>query len=223
MTYVSLDEVTALARTVIGTSDEQDEVLFRQWVWEALQDVGISQDSIEVCTLKPKNFFAKKPSNCRVLIDLALYDANGNLFYHVFRAGKKRIYPQTLNTAVVTNDLTRVNMLPIDVSEDRDSIVLGSNATDVAYIEIRYFSYPVDKNGLPMIREDEKMAIVYFIRFMWAMRKNDNRSEIDQNRQMWMLESDRARARKKNITNEEAKTIMKNWMRLIPNFNFRQF
>lgn len=222
MNYVSIDEVVSLARTTIGTSDKADEVLFLQWSWEAMQDLGISSDEIEVCTLVPKNLLAKKPDNCRALIDIALYDANGNRFHHVFRTGKKRIYPDFTSPQSI---ITTSGEIPttLDVSEDRHSIVLGTNATDVSYIVIRYFSYPVDKNGLPMVREDEKMAIVYFIRHMWALRKNENRSEIAQNREMWMLESDRTRARKKNISNEQAKTIIKRWMRLIPDTNFERF
>jgi|GEM_PF-5063951 len=224
MTYVSLDEIAALARTFIGASDKADEVLFRQWAWEALQDVGISEDSIEVCTLKPKNLIVRKPENCRVLIDLSLFDANGNEFRHVFRTGKKRIYRQELNPngTYLMPDGQRIPII-IDVSEDRDNIILGSNGTDVAYIMVRYFSYPIDANGLPMIREDEKMALVYFIRFAWAMRKNDNRSEIEQNRQMWLLESDRARAKKKNISNEKVKAIVKRWTRLIADSRYQRF
>jgi hypothetical protein len=223
MNYVSLDEITSLARTFIGTSTEFDEILMKQWAWEALQDVGIAEDSIEVCTLIPKNLIANKPENCRALIDVALYDANGNQFYHVFRAGKKRIYTDTNIGSVINSDTGEVIVARVDVSEDRNCIILGTNGADVASIMIRYFSYPIDAKGLPMIREDEKMAIVYFIRFAWAMRKNDNRSEIEQNRQMWLLESDRARARKKNITDEKVKTIIKSWMRLIPDFRFSKF
>lgn len=223
MNYVTLDETVALARTTIATADEFDEVLMRQWVWEGLQDVGISEDSIEVCTLKPKNLIARKPENCRSLIDIALYDVNGNYFQHAFRSGKKRIYPNTNLPLIIENSTGYCIGPVVDVSDDRDSIILGTNGADVASIMVRYFSYPIDKNGLPMIREDEKMALVYFVRFMWSLRKNDNRSEIEQNRSMWMLESDRARARKKQITNEQVKTIVKRWMSLIPSTNFTRF
>ncbi len=222
MNYLSLDEVVASARTTIGTSDKMDEVLMRQWAWEGLQDVGISEDSIEVCTIKPKNLIAAKPENCRVLIDLALYDANGCQFQHVFRTGKKRIY-KNLDFPLFVLDPGHPVPIIIDVSEDRNNIILGTNGANVTSIMIRFFSYPIDPNGLPMIREDERMAIIYYIRLMWSLRKNDNRSEIDQNRQMWMLESDRARARKKNITNEEFKSIVKRWARLIPDFNYQRF
>ncbi len=223
MNYLSLDEVVASARTTIGTSDKQDEVLMRQWAWEALQDVGISEDSIEVCTIKPKNLIAAKPDNCRVLIDVNLLDANGCQFQHVFRTGKKRIYKNVTHPLFILNAAGHPVPIVVDVSEDRNNIILGTNGTGVTSILVRFFSYPIDPNGLPMIREDERMAIVYYIRHMWALRKNDNRSEIDQNYRMWMLESDRARARKKNITNEEFKSIVKRWARLIPDFNYQRF
>jgi len=224
MNYLSLDEVVASARTTISTSDTMDEVLMRQWAWEGLQDVGISEDSIEVCTLKPKNLIARKPENCRAIIDIALYDANGSQFNHVFRTGKKRIYKESVPEFFVLDSTTGERVpISIDVSEDRDSIILGTNGANVTEIKIRFFSYPIDKNGLPMIREDERMAIVYYIRHMWALRKNDNRSEIDQNYKMWLLESDRARARKKSITNEQVKAIVKRWARLIPDFNYKRF
>lgn len=224
MTYVTLEEVVALARTTIGTSDKQDEPLFKQWAWEGLQDVGLSTDSIEVCTLKPKNFIAGKPENCRALIDIALYDANGNEFAHSFKAGKKRIYPnRTFPLSILATDgLTQIPTI-VDVSEDRFNIIIGSNGSHVTAIMIRYWSYPVDANGLPLIQEDEKMALVHFIKWMWSMRKNDNRSEIEQNRQTWYLASDRARAKKKNISNETVKTIVRNWMQLINKTNFQQF
>lgn len=228
MNYVEMDEVVALARTMIGTSDNADEPVFRQWVWEAMQDLGRSEDEIEVCMLKPKNFMAKKPDNCRNLIDLALYDANGNQFLHKYYPGKKRIYPQVPSFAVVTDaisgETTTTNRpMVVDVSEDRHNIILGSNGSEVAYMFIRYWSYPVDSKGQPMIREDEKMAIVYFIRYAWSLRKNDNRSEIDQNANQWYRESDRCRARKKNISNEAMKTIVRDWMQLINKTNFESF
>jgi hypothetical protein len=216
MEYVKIDEVVAEAKSVISTADEQDEILMRQWVWRGLQDVGIAQDEIQVCTIYPKNFLAKKPADCRAILDIALYDSEGCQIKHVFRTGKKRLYPIAANAPAVVSD-DEVNPLWVDVSEDRTNLILGSNATTVASVGIRYFSYPLDVDGLPMIRQDEVMALVYFCRFMWSLRKNDNRSEIEQNRNMWLLESDRARARKKLINNEQLKTITAVWRSLIPN------
>lgn len=223
MQYVSADEVIDTAASVIATATEQDKALMLQWLWEGLQQLGVSEDQIQVCTLIPKNCIAKKPADLRILLDISLYDSQGLLIPHVFRSGKKRIYPIQSPTNVVISDGT-ITPLWVDISQDLYNIILGSNAADtVAAVGIRYFAYPLDPQGRPMVRQDEVMALIYFLRFFWSLRKNDNRSEIDQNRNMWLLECDRTIAKKKMVPQEELKTIARAWRSLIPNLNNNQF
>lgn len=183
-----------------------------------LQDLGISDEDVKSIVLYPKDGVAKKPDDMRVMIDLNLIDASGNQLKHKFRTGGFRMYED--------DRIEGVYEIPVDVSEDRFNIILGTNGDSVNKIVIRYFAYPIDpQTKLPLIREDETMALLYFIRFMWAMRKDDNRSEIAEKQRMWYMESDRIRARKKmeSLTPEKAKSIMKSWMRLIPDFNMERF
>lgn len=218
MNYVSIDTVIARAQTTIPQADTMDKNIWREWVWMGLQDLGISDEDVKSVVLYPHEGLAKKPTDMRVMLDLNLYDSAGNQLSHRFRTGGYRLYDDTRIQTIIP--------IPVDVSEDRWNIILGTNGDDVAKIVIRYFSYPIDpETNLPLIREDETMALVYFIRFMWAMRKDDNRSEIAEKQRMWYMESDRIRARKKmeSLTPEKAKTIMKNWMRLIPDFNMERY
>lgn len=218
MNYISIDTVIARAQTTIPQSDTMDRNIWREWVWMGLQDLGISDEDVKSVVLNPHQGLAKKPADMRVMLDLNLYDAAGNQKPHRFRTGGYRLYDDTR--------IQTITEIPVDVSEDRWNIILGTNGDDVTKIVIRYFSYPIDpETNLPLIREDETMALVYFIRFMWAMRKDDNRSEIAEKQRMWYMESDRIRARKKmeSLTPEKAKTIMKNWMRLIPDFNMERY
>jgi hypothetical protein len=192
-----------------------------------LQDLGLSDEDVKTVVLYPKNGLAKKPEDMRSMIDLSLYDSSGNQLTHKFHTGGKRIYEdQRLYDAYGITTGGIVNEIPVDVSEDRWNIVLGTNGDHVYSIILRYFSYPIDpENGLPLIREDETMALLYFIRFMWAMRKDDNRSEIAEKQRMWYMESDRVKARKKmeSLSPEKAKAIMRNWMRMIPSYNMQQY
>lgn len=218
MNYISIDTVIARAQTTIPLANTMDTNIWREWVWMGLQDLGISDEDVKSIVLYPHNGIAKKPDDMRVMIDLNLYDAAGNQKAHRFRTGGYRLYDDTR--------IQTITEIPVDVSEDRWNIILGTNGNDVAKIVIRYFSYPIDpETNLPLIREDETMALVYFIRFMWSMRKDDNRSEIAEKQRMWYMESDRIRARKKmeSLTPEKAKTIMKSWMRLIPDFNMERY
>lgn len=223
MNYVPCDEVIETASSVISTSTEQDKALMLQWLWEGLQQLGVSEEQIQVCSLIPKNCIAKKPADLRMLLDISLYDSQGCLIPHVFRSGKKRIYPIQSPTNVVVSDGV-ITPLWIDVSQDLYNIILGSNALDtVAVVGIRYFAYPLDPQGRPMVRQDETMALIYFLRFMWSLRKNDNRSEIAQNEMMWLRACDIAKAAKKMVPQEQLKTIARAWRSLIPNLNDNQF
>lgn len=220
MNYLSIDEIVATAETVIPKATTEDKLIWRNWTWLALQDLGISDEDIKSATLYPKNGLCKKPDDFRVLVDLVCVDSANAQLVHKFRTKGHRLYYDT------RNDLQITSGIPVDVSEDRFNFILGTNADDVAALNIRYFAYPIDKKtGLPMIREDEVMAIIYFIRYMWAMRKDDNRSEIQEKQVAWFRESDRVRARKKmtSLTEEKAKSIGKSWMRLIPSWGFQEY
>lgn len=232
MTFVSADTVIARAQTTIPTANSMDKLVWYEWVWMSLQDLGLSDEDIRTCTIRPKDCIAKKPEDVKHIIELALYDAQGNELNHKFRTGAKRIYQDKRlfpvessngSETISSNSLT----IPVDVSEDRYNIILGTNGSHVTDIVLRYFTYPIDeKTKLPLVREMEVMAVIYFIRYMWALRANENQSEIAQAELRWFRESDRVRARKKmhSVTPEKAKQIQKEWMRLIAtNRMFDQF
>lgn len=230
MVFLGMNEIVATAVSTIKNATTTDELLFRQWIGLlALPELGISEEDVKIVTLYPLNFSAQKPEDMRTLIELSLFTADGRQLYHKYRAGGKRIYADTRipPTAVVDTTAEQIaNQVPVDVSDDAYAFHLGTNGDQVAAIVVRYYCYPTDDNGLPLIRQDEAMAVIFFCRFMWAMRNNDSRSEIEQNRQMWMLESDRCRAKKKmySLSPEKMKTIIKStWMRGIPSFKFSSF
>src|SRR5690606_26291972 len=99
------------------------------------------------------------------------------------------------------------------------------NGSNVEKILIRYFKYPLDERNQPLIREEDLYACALFIKLMTAMRDNGNKSEIDQYDRMWKQAADTAKAgkRSKSLTPEVQNTIMKDLMRLIPQFSTEQF
>jgi len=223
MNFVEIDTVIARAQTTIPTANTMDKLIWREWVWMGLQDLGLSDEDIRVCVIYPKNGIAAKPADLKMLLELSLFDTNGRELKHKFRTGGKRIYE---DKRINTSTAGEVPSVPVDVSDDRYNFILGTNGDNVKEILIRYFAYPIDeKTNLPLIREDEVMACIYFLRYMWALRKNENQSEIQMSQVNWFRESDRVRAKKKmdSLTPEKAKTIMRNWMNLIPDFNMERF
>lgn len=229
--YVELDAVVAEAISVIGLSgdDELAKNFCQQWVWRAATSFPVTDDMIEVSKVDMKNLIIRKPTNAKRILDVALYDASDNLVPHVFHAGKKRIYPdvESYSYKVVTDEGTddeeeTTYYLPVDLSEDDRAFYVGTNGENsVSYAQIRYFTYPLDKDGMPLIREEDVLTCVYFCRFMWSLRKNENQSEIRQNELMYKQEADRARAMRKSadLSNEKRKAIAATFNRMIPNFN----
>ena len=217
--YIPLSEVTALAQTVVKTADNYDVNVWRAWVWQCVLNLGISDDEIKVCTLYPKDYIAKLPDDCRQVIEVALYDSEARQLAHVFRTGKRRVF--TNQELMLTNEGQATNCVPVDISSDMHNLHLGTTGSDVTSIVVRYFSYPLDeKTGLPLIREEDAMACVYFIRYMQALRDDDNRSKIEQDKMAYYMEADRARARKKmeSMNPDKARTVLGSMMSLIPNF-----
>ena len=220
MAYVTINEVTALAQTVIKDSDERDRNVWNNWVYQCLLNLGIGDDEIKVVELLPQDFTALLPNDCRQILDISLFDSSGSQLAHSYRTGKQRIYTDTrLSRAATTGD-TINDCVPVDVSNDAYAIHLGTNGDNVYKILLRYFAYPIDENGLPLIREEDQMACVYFIRYMQALRQDDNRSKIQQDQQTYFMEADRARARKKmeSMTPEKAKSVMRQMISLLPNY-----
>lgn len=232
MSYVSLDTVIARIQTTVPTATSHDKLIWKEWIYEGLQNLGISDEDVRVTVLYPKEGLVKKPDDMRVLLDLAVYDDNGNQFAHKFRTGGKRIYKDDRLFNLVStsgNEDTSSESLvnPVDVSEDRYNFILGTNGSHVTQVFVRYWAYPIDeKTKLPLVREDEVMALRYFVLYMLALRKNENQSEIQQAEIRWFREADRVRAQKKmnSLTPEKAKQIQKEWMKLIAtNRVFEQF
>lgn len=228
MSYVTLDHVTAFAGTLIKETDGINRNIWKDWIYTgAMLELGISDDEMDVAELTPKELLAPLPDNCRSIVELACYDSAGQILPHKFRTGVRRIFTdkRVLDTATAGGSTSINSNIPVDVSNDDTNIVLGTNGVSVATILIRYFKYPIDENGNPLIREEDVMACAYFVKFMQAMRDNSNRSEIEQYKQMWYLAADRAKAKKKaaSMTQEKAKTVLKDMMRLIPSFDQSQF
>ena len=219
--YLTLDQVTALAQTVIKDTDDRDRNIWKNWVYECLLNLGIGDDEIRVAELFPQNAMAPLPPDCRYIIEMSAFDESGNQLKHSFRTGKLRIYADTRMAPVSATTSSDINdCIPVDISNDAHNLHLGTNADQVARILIRYFAYPLDENGTPLIREEDTMACVYFIRYMQALRQDDNRSKIDQDQRAYFIEADRARARKKmkSMSPDKAYSVMSALTSMVPNY-----
>lgn len=224
--YVSIDHVIAFAKTIVKNANDQDLNIWRDHIWYALLQLGVSEDEIDVAELIPKDYLAPLPPGLRSILSISLFDASGNKLPHKFRSGKQRIYEDSRLSVTSIGASTDINdSVPVDVSNDSYNIILGTNGKNVAKILIRYFKYPLDENNQPLIREDDVLACALFIKYMMALREDENQSKIQAAEMRWKQEADRQKAAKRvaNMTPEKAKTLMYSLTRLIPNFNIDEF
>ena len=218
--FVTIDEVVNEASTYIGEATDLERLMMRQWVYRALNLIGPADENIKVCEIAVKDYAAVIPNDCvglSYILDLALKDAHDNDIPYRYESGKERIH-ERIFTDSIPNEIPRQT----EVSVDNKTIILSNNP-NVKKVKLRYFSLSIDSNGDLMITEDMVFALVCFIRLAWAMRKNDNRSQIQQDREMWLGEMQRVKANRKMPSELEMRDIVKKWMTLIPALNRRTY
>lgn len=211
---ISLDEITAEARSILKDASDVDRLIFRQWAISALKQLGPTKDNYEICTLYPVDFSFKKPDDCASSIDIALFTNENQEVRAKYRAGGQRIHVRRDRNQRNGEYSTSLG-LPVEVSEDDYYFHLSSNSTNVSYARLRYFKMPTEDDGTPLIPEVYREAILMFLRWRWHMRQNDNQSAIAQARQDWLIEKGTAKGNAKMPSMLEAKTIMTDWVSMI--------
>lgn len=209
--YSTIDEITAEAMSIIPNATTTDRLVARQWAYRALTKIGpfkqsVTNDKIDVCDLS-----IEKPCDYQEAIDLVLYDTNDKEVNYVYRGRGKGVHSKQENENL------------IHLSEDAYHWHLSSDAEHVKYCLVRYWNLPIDKDGSLLIPEDYTLAIIYFIRFMHSLKRNENQSEIQQNRDMWLRERREARGKNKMPSMLEGEQIMKSWMSMLTTYQFDKF
>ncbi|HYG02051.1 MAG TPA: hypothetical protein VD927_06365 [Chryseosolibacter sp.] len=230
MKIAEFEEVIAEAVSTLGYLEDEEiaKNFARQWVYGAKKKLATSDQSIKVCEVPAKALLIKKPTDMKQLIEIALFDSASNFIPHAFHTGNSRIYPNvdqySYTTAQGTDEETTY-YLPVDLSETDTSFTLGTNATEVSYALIRYYPLPIDKDNIPVVYDHEVDAVCAYVRWKWSQRKNQNQSEIRQNKLDFMHECDWAIGKTKSLdfSNEVRKRIAMNFNRQIPNYNRSQF
>jgi hypothetical protein len=219
--FLSIDEVVDNARTIIPGVSAEDKVIFRQWVVWAMRDIGPNKDWIKACRINRKDGSFKKPNDFITAVGIALYSTDGVEVPYIYQSGGIRIHTDRtqIYDSTSTGEVTTQRYL----SEDAYYFHVGGNTDDLGYILLRYYALPVDKYGYPLIEEDNMLAYVNFCSWMWSRRKGDNRSEIAQNYDFWIMERDRIKGRNKMVSIPEAEGIFKKYLNMLHGPTYKTF
>jgi hypothetical protein len=104
----------------------------------------------------------------------------------------------------------------VDIYEDDLCFHLGSTGTDIDSVGLRYWSHPVDENGVIKIPEEHLYAIMIFVKYMNAERQGSSRLEISSLNREWKIQAAKIRGADKMPNQIEAREIITSWMSLIP-------
>lgn len=219
--FAPMSEVVDTATLICAGATDEDRVIFRQWAFLGMMQIGPTKHWIKTCRIENKGGFMRKPKDFASLVSLGLYDSSdAELRYEFFGEGARVHTDRTTTHALVGQD-EPIGL--IDLSEDAYNFILGSNGTDVDHALLRYLALPVDTNGELLIPEDNIFAVTTFIRWNWAMRKGDNQSEIQLARDTWYREKDRIYGDNKMPSTFDAKEFGKKYLSLIQGYKPDRF
>lgn len=223
---VPADQVIATATSVLEGSDTIDRAFFKEWIYLGLIELGPNLSWYGEATIYPADFSFKKPSDMHSAIDLALYDSQGKELRYVLRGKGGRIH---VSDNEIVNDGAYSPGLgaPIDLSEDSFYYYIGTSAASqmVNAAILKYWKLPVDVYGNLLIPENNVMALVMFIRYMWMMRKagSGNRFDLASAKVSWIASRNEARAQNKMPSMLEGMEIARTWPSMIQKMRFKQF
>jgi hypothetical protein len=189
---IPVDEVIAEACTILKKVTEQEKVFMRQWAFTALRKIGFSKINIEISErLYLSDWSALKPNNLVRTIDLALYSSADSEIEHQFKGYANGDLALGENVSGRIHQNIRVTSGYVSITESDNYFNVeefSDSSPDGVYVIVKYYAVPVDAAGLPKIPEYATLAIIMYIRAMWAMRENTNQSAIEMAWDIWKQE-----------------------------------
>lgn len=215
---IPVDEVIAEACTILKHVTEQEKIFMRQWAYTAMREIGSFNLNIKVTPqLFLEDWSVKKPDDLLRTNDIALYGSDGSEIVHTFKgyaSGNIDADEESVSGRIHQDirNLSRDGRTAVAITESENYFnVEEFNGTDSSgvYMFIRYYALPLDNNGLPKIPDFATLAIIFYIRAMWAMRDNSNQNYIESSWNMWKIQRAKAEGRGKTPDMIEGKAIVK--------------
>lgn len=211
----TVDEATAEVQIAIKGSTAEDRNIFRNWVIRGFKQLGPDRNDVKVAQITPNsNGLILKPDDFVHGIDMSLWDSAGCEIKYNTNHGGTRIH--TDRFAIHDSNNQDAITGRVDVSEDAYYYHLGNNRSVVAYALIRYFSYPVDSDGIPLLMEEDLEAIMDYCHYRWARRERNSQSEIQQSYGIWLASMDRRKGAKKMPSTLDMQGIASRYLSIIP-------
>jgi hypothetical protein len=206
--YITIDEVVASAITILAGSTDAEKIFMRHWTVLGNRELGLSKDNVVTEKINVQDFTIRKPENLLSIDDIGLYNENDVELTTIYKG-----YGEMTHTDL--DSISGSLKLTISISEDDEFLHLSSNGESVDYAKIRYYSIPICPKGDPLILERKRLAIMFFLSYMWTIRQGSNQAEVDRAELRWLREAAKQRSKNKMPSVLEAKSIATWYMSLI--------
>lgn len=223
---ITLDDIISAAFLRLDSEDSRDELVFQDWAWDALREIGPSKVDTDTKCVEVNDFCIEKPSGFLYMLNMNLLDASGNVLYYQMQSNKPLKSENRRGVDTLTFS-TNGNLTPIRCSEGKDYFELSTNATSVSSAELSFYCFPMDDDGQPLFEEKMKEAILAFIEHMYVKRQRHREraniplSEVQYLEDVWRRKRQEVRGDIKMPDPNEFNNIARKWVTAIPNFKDR--
>lgn len=203
--YITLDEVVDNAATTLRGSDNFDRNLMRQWAAIGERQIGFHLGAVKNCKIDVVDLSIKKPMDYvnKGLDEMGIFTSDGKEIRYTYRGYGKPVLPKR-----------NAREFTVEVTEDAHYWHLDSTAEGAAYAHIRYYGFPTDEDGMPLIPAHHLLALMYFCRYMYGLR-NPDMADPNAEQQRWTIEAAKARNKNKIPSRIELREIAKDWMHML--------
>lgn len=226
---ISIDEMVSSVFISLDITDTRDELVFREWCYDALRELGMGNVDIHTECLAVEGLCVDKPCDFASEYEINLLDNSGNVHYYQSSQTSIResqVDKRNHTTTTHSNTLNDYGYPSIILSETDSAFHLSSNAetAGITKMELSYYRLPIDENGDPLIREIQKLAVMAYIEYKYIKRERNRRredipmSEVVEYKNSWLSEMMKVKGRMKMPSPMQAETIMRKWVTLVPNF-----
>jgi hypothetical protein len=210
-----IEEVLAEIRFDSDNEDGRDNLVFRQWVFRALRNIGYAKNQRKMSELIPvEDFGFPAPCDMAEPLQVNLLDAVGcSLLFNYAGGGEFTGMPGC--------------QITLNEQEESGTFALSSNAGEIAFAEIDYWAMPVDSSGMPLTPEIFLEAVLAFVEWRWTKRQKKRKPKEISNADVatakadWIVLAQQAHGRSKLPPQMEAERLSRGNISRIPNMGRR--
>jgi hypothetical protein len=218
MRYVSIQESVANAMIALGLEQDEYRNIFTDWAYEATRSIGVSEVNLKTEEIAISNGLASIPSDMAYPDQIALKKSGSDEFvYPIFNSSYWQGIPQS-DQVYRTDQNYYINI-------QGESFVFSSDVSSDGFnrLVLRYWAFPIDQDGMPLIPEYYTRAVTTYIEFMHVKRmRMRNRqeipmSEVDYMEKRWLRMKLDAVTQRNMPTKPEIEGAIMQWNTMLPN------